>query len=99
MVKTISSWRGGSACAAAARLISSHDQLRIIAFHSHHPVLDDEPVLEEPARCARVDHMFLAQYARGEPIRTLPGCHRNRRLENDGAAVELGAHEVNGTAV
>src|SRR5438045_2194816 len=60
MVKTISSWRGGSACAETATLISSQDQLRIIAFNSHHAVLDDKPVLEEPARGARLDYMLVA---------------------------------------
>src|SRR5947207_11938562 len=99
MVKTISSWRGGSACAETATLISSQDQLRIIAFNSHHAVLDDKPVLEEPARGARIDHMLLAQHTRGQLIRPLLGPHRQRCLDNDRSAIELRGHKMHRAAV
>src|SRR5438105_11612613 len=99
MVKTISTWGGGSACAAAARLIASHDQLRIIAFNSHQCALDDKPVIEEPARRARVDDMLLAQHARRELIGPLLRAHRDGRLDDDRPAVELGRHEMHRAAV
>src|SRR6266404_4881424 len=79
---------GASARTRPAKLIRSKNKLRITSFNSHHPVLDDELVVQEPAGGARVDHMLLPQHAGGE-----------RGLDNDRAAVELGSDDVHGAAV
>src|ERR671938_1433121 len=99
IVNTISRRGGGSAAAAQAALTRSHNKLRIVSFNSHHPILDDELVLEEPARRARIDHMLLLEHARGERAGTLAGTHRHSGLDDDRSPVELACHEMHGATV
>src|ERR1051326_3935960 len=90
---------GGSAAATPATLIRAHNQLRIFSLNSHHAVLDDELVVQEPACRARIDHMLLPEYARCELVGAFAGAHADRGLDHDRPAVELGGDEMHREAV
>src|SRR5258705_12590548 len=90
---------GASARTRPAKLIRSKNKLRIVSFNSYHPVLDDELVVQEPARGARVDHVLLAQDARCERGGVFARADRDRGLEDDRAAGELGGDYMQGAGV
>src|SRR5258708_32149988 len=85
---------GASARTRPAKLIRSKNKLRIVSFNSHHPVLDHELVVQEPARGARVDHVLLAPDAGGERGGVLARAAREGGLEADRAAVDSGGGDT-----
>src|SRR6202008_2003107 len=84
---------GGTVCAkagsASAKLISSQNELRIVAFDVDHAVAEGQLAVQEPAHGARIDHVLLPEHAGGESIRVVAGAHRHRRLHHDRAVVEV----------
>src|SRR5262245_51248804 len=83
----------------AIALIRGQHHLLIVSFNAHHAVLDDETVLQEPARRAGVDDVLLAQDARSQARRGIASAHRNGGLDHDRPLIDLGAHEMNRAAV